>query len=97
MEVRGNDPTEFSEREWLLQEVFERAQSCSLLLTFAKATRFLMPWDVQRFLKFHRETVMHEIRELMVVFVKLSGTYGEHHRENLLTALDAWDLIDEIT
>lgn len=95
MEIRGTDPGAFTEREWLLQHTFQKAQSCSLLLTFAKATRLLMPWDVQRFLKFHRETVMHETREVMVLFVKLSETYGEHHRENLLAALDAWELIDE--
>jgi len=95
MEIRGNDPEAFTDRQWLLQEVFERAQSCSLLLTFAKATRCLVPWDVQRLLLFHRETVMHEVRELMVLFVRLSETYGEHHRDNLLAALDAWDLIDE--
>ena len=95
MQIRGNDPASFTDREWLLQEVFDRAQSCSLVLTFAKATRFLVPWDVQRLLLFHRETVMHEVRELMVLFVRLSETYGEHHRDNLLAALDAWDLIDE--
>jgi hypothetical protein len=95
MEIRGTDPEAFTEREWLLQHAFQKAQSCSLLLAFAKATRLLMPWDVQRFLKFHRETVIHEIREVMVLFVKLSETYGEHHRENLLAAMDAWELIDE--
>lgn len=96
-DIRGVDPEAFTERQWLLQHALQKAQSCSLLLTFAKATRLLMPWDVQRFLKFHRETVMHEIRELMVLFVRLSGTYGEHHRENLLAALDAWELVDEST
>lgn len=96
MDVRGNDPEAFTEREWLLQHVFEKAQSCSLILTFAKASRFLVPWDVKRFLRFHRE-IMHEIRELIILFVKLSETYGEHHRENLLAALDCWELVDEGT
>lgn len=94
MEIRGNDPEAFTDRQWLLQHVFEKAQSCSLILTFAKASRFLVPWDVQRFLTFHRE-IMHEIRELLVLFVKLSETYGDHHRDNLLAALDAWELVDE--
>jgi hypothetical protein len=95
MEIRRKDPAMYTDREWLLQEVFEKAQSCCLVLTFAKASRMFMPWDVQRFLEFHRETVMQETRELMVLFLKLSETYGDHHRENLLAALDAWDLAEE--
>lgn len=95
IELRGIDPGTYTERQWLLQHAFQKAQSCSLLLAFAKATRLLMPWDVKKFVRFHRETVIHEIREVMVLFVKLSETYGEHHRENLLAALDAWELVDE--
>ena len=93
--LRRKAPGPRTERDRLLEDVFEKAQSCSLVLAFAKANRVFLPWDQQRLLKFHRETVMEEVRELVRGFVKLSATYGEHRCENLIVALDAWDVIED--
>jgi hypothetical protein len=92
LKIRRWDPETYSDQEWLLQDVFEKARGCILVLTFAKAVRTFLPWDMERLLNFHRETVMGEVRELMVLFLRLSETYGEWHRENLLTMLEAWEL-----
>jgi len=93
--VRSKPPGPRSERDRLMEELFERSQYCCLLLTFAKASRVFMPWDVQRQIKFHRETVVKEVRELLLLFLKLSATYGECCHDNLLAALDVWELADE--
>jgi hypothetical protein len=84
-----------SERDRLAEDLFDRAQHCCLLLTFAKATRIFMPWDTRRLIKFHREIVEHDVRELLLLFLKLSATYGEYCRDNLLAALDVWELAEE--
>lgn len=93
--IRSKPPGPRSERDQLMEVLFERAQYCCLLLTFAKASRAILPWDTQRLIKFHREMVMNEVRELLLLFLKLSATYGGHCRENLLAALDVWELAEE--
>ncbi len=84
-----------SQRDRLMQEAFDKGRSCCLVLMFAKATRTFMAWDNERLLKFHRETVLEEVREHMLLFLQLSATYGERHRDNLLNFLDAWELDEE--
>jgi hypothetical protein len=81
-----------SERDRLLEELFELAQDCCLLLSFAKAVRVLMPWDRERMIRFHRETVLPEVRNFLRVFVQYAGTFGEVERDNLLAWLDCWEL-----
>lgn len=93
--IRSKPPGPRSERDRLMEDLFERAQYCCLLLTFAKASRIVMLWDTQRSIKFHREMVMNEVRELLLLFLKLSATYGEYCRDNLLAALDVWELAEE--
>jgi hypothetical protein len=93
--IRSKPPGPRSERDRLMEDLFERSQYCCLLLTFAKASRIFMPWDTQRLIKFHREIVRNEVRELLLLFLKLGGTYGEYCRENLLAALDVWELAEE--
>lgn len=95
LKIRKWDPATYSDQEWLLQDVFEKARDCMLVLTFAKVARTLLPWDMERLLQFHREIVMQQVRELMLLFLKLSATYGEWHKENLLAMLDAWELAGE--
>ena len=93
--LRSKPPGPRSERDRLMEQLFQHAQYCCLLLTFAKASRIFMPWDTHRLIKFHRDIVMNEIRELLLLFLNLSATYGEHYRENLLAALDVWELAEE--
>lgn len=85
-----------SERDRLIEQLFDRAQYCCLLLNFAKASRIFMPWDTRRLIQFHRKIVTNEVPELLRLFLKLSGTYGEYCRENLLAALDVWELAEEM-
>lgn len=80
------------ERDRLLEDLFEHAQYCCLLLTFAKAIRVFMPWDRERMIRFHRETVVREVREFLLVFLRFAGTYGDYQRDNLLACLDCWEL-----
>jgi hypothetical protein len=84
-------PARRSERDRLLEELFERSQHCCLLLILAKVIRML-PWDRERMIRFHRETVVREIREFLLVFVRFAGTYGDYQRDNLLACLDCWEL-----
>jgi hypothetical protein len=93
--IRSKPPGPRSERDRLMEQLFERSQYCCLLLTFARASRILMPWDTGRLIQFHRGIVVKEVRELLLMFMKLSATYGEHCRENLLAALDVWELAEE--
>jgi hypothetical protein len=95
VKLRKEDPGTYTESDWLIQEAFERARSCCLLLAFAKAVRALLPWDARRWIVFHRETILVEVRELLLVFLRLTETYGAHHRENLLAVLDVWELAEE--
>jgi hypothetical protein len=81
-----------SERDRLLEELFKLSQDCCLLLIFAKAIRVFMPWDRERMIRFHRETVLPEVRDFLRVFVEYAGTFGDCQRENLLTWLDCWEL-----
>jgi hypothetical protein len=81
-----------SERDRLLEELFKLSQDCCLLLIFAKAVRVFMPWDRERMIRFHRETVLPEVRQFLRVFVEYAGTFGDCQRENLLTWLDCWEL-----
>jgi len=81
-----------SERDRLLEELFKLSQDCCLLLIFVKAIRVLMPWDRERMIRFHRETVLPEVREFLRVFVEYAGTFGDCQRENLLAWLDCWEL-----
>ena len=83
-----------SERDRLLEELFELAQDCCLLLIFAKAVRLFMPWDRERMIRFHRESVLPEVRDFLRVFVQYAGTFGEVERENLLAWLDCWELAE---
>jgi hypothetical protein len=94
-QLRNQPPGPRSERDRLIEDLFEQAQYCCLLLTFAKVSRTLMPWDAGRMITFHREIVLKEVRRLLLVFLQLSGTYGEHHRSNLLACLDCWELDEE--
>jgi len=80
------------ERDLLLEELFKHSQDICLLLIFAKAVRVLMPWDRERMIRFHRETVVPEVRDFLFVFVQYAGTFGDCQRENLLTWLDCWEL-----
>lgn len=93
--IRNRPPGPRSERDRLMESLFERSQHFCLMLTFAKATRLFMPWDTQRLIKFHREMVMNEVRDFLILFLKLSATYGELCRENLIAALDVWELAEE--
>jgi hypothetical protein len=93
--IRSRPPGPRSERDRLMEDLFERSQYSCLLLTFAKASRIFLPWDTRRLINFHREIVTNEVRELLLLFLKLSGTYGEYCRENLLAALDVWELAEE--
>lgn len=93
--IRTRPPGPRSERDRLLEVLFDRAHYCCLLLTFAKAGRVILRWDTGRLIRFHREIVMNEVRELLLLFLKLSATYGEHCRENLLAALDVWELAED--
>lgn len=81
-----------SERDRLLEELFKHSQDCCLLLIFAKAIRMFMPWDRERMVRFHRETVLPEVRDFLRVFLQYAGTFGDCQRENLLTWLDCWEL-----
>jgi hypothetical protein len=81
-----------SERDRLLEELFKLSEDCCLLLIFAKAVRMFMPWDRERMIRFHRETVLREVREFLLVFLRFAGTYGDYQRENLLACLDCWEL-----
>jgi hypothetical protein len=78
-----------------MEELYERCQYCCMLLAFAKASRIVLAWDTQRLIKFHRAIVMNEIRAMLVLFLRLSATYGERCRENLLMALDVWELAED--
>ena len=93
--LRSRPPGPRSERDRLMEELFHHAQYCCLLLTFAKGSRIFMPWDTRRLIKFHRDIVMNEIRELLLLFLNVSATYGERYRDNLLAALDVWELAEE--
>lgn len=93
--IRSKPPGPRSERDRLMETLFDRTQYCCLLLTFAKASRVILPWDTERLIRFHREMVMNEVREFLLLFVKLSETYGEYCRDNLLAALDVWELTEE--
>jgi hypothetical protein len=93
--LRGKPAGPRSERDRLMEELFEQAQYCCLLLTFAKVSRTLLPWDVDRMIRFHREVVLQEVRQLLLVFLRLTETYGHHYRENLLACLDCWELDEE--
>lgn len=93
--MRSKPPGPRSERDRLMEDLFERSQYCCLLLTFARASRIFMPWDTQRLITFHREIVRNDVRELLLLFLKLGGTYGEYCRDNLLAALDVWELAEE--
>ncbi len=88
----GEVPARSSERDRLLEELFARSQYCCLLLTFAKAIRMFMPWERERMIRFHRETVVREVREFLLVFLRFAGTYGDYQRDNLLACLDCWEL-----
>ncbi|HXC43703.1 MAG TPA: hypothetical protein VNY51_09305 [Candidatus Dormibacteraeota bacterium] len=81
-----------SERDRLLEELFKLAQDCCLLLIFAKAIRIFMPWDRERMIRFHRETVLPEVRDFLLVFLQYAATFGDYQRENLLAWLDCWEL-----
>ena len=93
--LRGKPAGPRSERERLLEDLFEQSQYCCLLLTFAKASRTLLPWDVERMIRFHRDVVVIEVRQLFLLFLRLTSTYGDHHRSNLLACLDCWELDEE--
>ena len=90
--LRSKPPGPRSERDRLLEDLFAHAQYCCLLLTFAKAIRMFMPWDRERMIRFHRETVVREVREFLLVFLRFAGTYGDYQRDNLLACLDCWEL-----
>ena len=95
--IRGKPAGPRSERDRLTEDLFEQAQYCCLLLTFAKISRTLLPWDVERMVKFHRDVVLQEVRQLFLVFLRLTETYGEHHKSNLLACLDCWELDEEFS
>jgi hypothetical protein len=89
--LRSKPPGPRSEHDRLLEDLFAHSQYCCLLLTFAKAIR-LLPWDRERMIKFHRETVVREVREFLLVFLKFAATHGDYQRDNLLACLDCWEL-----
>lgn len=90
--LRRKQPGPRSERDRLTESLFERSEYCCLLLTFARVSRVLMPWDVDRMITFHRDVVLQEVRQFLLAFLRLAGAYGEHRRENLLASLDCWEL-----
>lgn len=93
--LRSKPPGPRSERDRLMEQLFECAQYCCLVLNFAKISRMFMPWDTRRLIQFHRQIVMNDVREFLLLFLQLSATYGEYCRENLLAALDVWELAEE--
>jgi hypothetical protein len=93
--IRKKRPGPRSERERLLADLYRQAQSCSLALMFARFSRVLAFWDTERLIRFHREVVVEEVRSLLLLLLKVAGTYGDHHRENMMSWLDCWELYDE--
>lgn len=93
--LRRKQPGPRSERDRLIEELFERSKYCCLLLIFAKVTRIFMRWDRERMLRFHRETVLMELRDMLAALLRLAGTYAEHYQDNLLAWLDCWELSEE--
>jgi hypothetical protein len=84
-----------SEQERLIEELYRQAQVCSMALMFAKVIRVLAFWDTERLIRFHREVVLDELRACLFVLLQVAGTYGRHHRENMLAWLDCWELDDD--
>jgi hypothetical protein len=93
--LRRKPPGPRSERDRLIAELYQRSRYCCLLLSFAKMSRFVLRWDRQRMIRFHRETVVAELREMLTVLLRLAETYAEHRRDNLLAWLDCWELSEE--
>lgn len=93
--IRKKLPGPRSEQDRLLEELYQQAQLCSLALMFAKFGRVLAFWDTERLIRFHREVVLEELRNFLLLFLKVAGTYGGNHRENMLAWLDVWELYEE--
>lgn len=93
--LRRKSPGPRSERERLIEELFDRSKHCCLLLIFAKIARILMRWDGERLIRFHRETVVVELRAMLAALLRLAGTYAEHYQDNLLAWLDCWELSED--
>jgi len=97
--------THDDERRELLQGILHRAKLCFFVMVLAALKRKMLMlrrwshgklyWNTRNLAVLHRETVIREFKQLALLFLQLCETYGQHHSENLLAALDTWDLAEE--
>lgn len=97
--------THDDERRELLQGILHKAKLCFFImllaalkrkmLTLSRWSHGMLYWNTRNLAVLHRETVIREFKELALLFLQLCETYGQHHGENLLAALDTWDLAEE--
>lgn len=90
------------ERRELLHGVLQKAKLCFFVMILAALKRRILlfsrwsygtlHWNTRKLAVLHRETVISEFRQLATLFLKLCDSYGPHHSDNLLAALDTWDL-----
>lgn len=93
--IRRKPPGPRSELEQLIAELHRQAQSCSMVLMFAKVSRVLAFWDTERLIRFHREVVLEEVRACLFILLQVADSYGKHHRENMMTWIDCWELDED--
>jgi hypothetical protein len=100
------DPLAYDEeRRELLQGILHKAKLCFFvmllasmkrrLLLFSRLSLGVLHWNTRNLAVLHRETVITEFKQLALLFLRLCETYGQHHSENLLAALDTWELAEE--
>lgn len=97
--------THDDERRELLQGILHKAKLCFFVMLLAALNRKMLMlsrwthgrlyWNTRNLAVLHRETVIREFKQLALLFLQLCETYGQHHSENLLAALDSWDLAEE--
>lgn len=97
--------THDDERRELLQGILHKAKLCFFVMLLAAAkrrmlmlrrwSRGMLYWNTRSLAVLHRETVIREFKQLALLFLRLCESYGQHHSENLLAALDSWDLAEE--
>jgi hypothetical protein len=97
--------THNDERRELLQGILHKAKLCFFVMLLAATKRKMLMlrrwshgmlyWNTRNLAVLHRETVIREFKQLALLFLQLCETYGQHHSENLLAALDSWDLAEE--
>jgi hypothetical protein len=90
------------EHRELLHGVLQKAKLCFFVMILAALKRKTLllsrwsygtlHWNTRKLAVLHRETVINEFRQLAILCLKLCDSYGPHHSDNLLAALDTWDL-----